>query len=361
MAALLVALAVMAVLMSVAMPVWRQEAQREKEAELVFRGEQYARAIALYRTKNSTGRERASAQHRRARRRDGYLRKKYKDPMTKDGEFSDHRSRRQPQPGQPGVRPAPGAAAHRRPQPPQRRRSTAAASPGWLAASCGVRSKSTGNVDPNIPRRRLATTSGSSCSSTGRGRGGVSGGGDPAADGATRPDPRRGPNAGQPVPAAPADRVLVGVGAGSRRPPAGNPPRGGGAPGSRSRPALPPSGPAVEARTRRQSLRSRLVFRRASTAAGRNILDRSVKLRDDRVVEPRPDLLICVVLARRMHAVGQQHHVEVPLPVDPERRAGEARCDRSRSATCSVPHDDVGSIVSQPSARELPGTSRASR
>ena len=34
MAALLVALAVMAVLMSVALPVWRHEAQREKEAEL---------------------------------------------------------------------------------------------------------------------------------------------------------------------------------------------------------------------------------------------------------------------------------------------------------------------------------------
>ena len=51
MAALLVSLAVMTVLMSVAMPVWRHEAQREKEAELVFRGEQYARAIDLYQRK----------------------------------------------------------------------------------------------------------------------------------------------------------------------------------------------------------------------------------------------------------------------------------------------------------------------
>ena len=51
MAALLVSLAVMSVLMSVALPAWRHEAQREKEAELVFRGEQYARAIALYRAK----------------------------------------------------------------------------------------------------------------------------------------------------------------------------------------------------------------------------------------------------------------------------------------------------------------------
>jgi len=38
MAALLVGLSVMAVLMTVAMPVWKQLAQREKEEELVFRG-----------------------------------------------------------------------------------------------------------------------------------------------------------------------------------------------------------------------------------------------------------------------------------------------------------------------------------
>ena len=42
MAALLVSIAVMAVLMSVAMPAYRHLARREKEAELVFRGEQYA-------------------------------------------------------------------------------------------------------------------------------------------------------------------------------------------------------------------------------------------------------------------------------------------------------------------------------
>ncbi len=53
MAALLVTLAIMAILLSIAMPVWRHEAQREKEAELVFRGEQYARAIALFRFKNA--------------------------------------------------------------------------------------------------------------------------------------------------------------------------------------------------------------------------------------------------------------------------------------------------------------------
>ena len=38
MAALLVSIAVMGILMSVALPAWRQAARREKEAELVFRG-----------------------------------------------------------------------------------------------------------------------------------------------------------------------------------------------------------------------------------------------------------------------------------------------------------------------------------
>jgi type II secretory pathway pseudopilin PulG len=90
MAALLVALAVMAILMSVAMPVWRQQARREKEAELVFRGEQYARAIALYNFKNNQigGRGFSLPPSIDVLVQGRYLRKKYKDPMTKDGEFA---------------------------------------------------------------------------------------------------------------------------------------------------------------------------------------------------------------------------------------------------------------------------------
>src|SRR5690349_17421402 len=41
MAALLVAISIMMVMMTVAMPVYKQAARREKEDELVFRGEQY--------------------------------------------------------------------------------------------------------------------------------------------------------------------------------------------------------------------------------------------------------------------------------------------------------------------------------
>ena len=45
MAALLVAMSIMAIMMTVVMPVWKQTAQREKEEELIFRGKQYVHAI----------------------------------------------------------------------------------------------------------------------------------------------------------------------------------------------------------------------------------------------------------------------------------------------------------------------------
>lgn len=47
MAALLVALSVLSIVASVALPVWQTVLRREREAELIFRGEQYVQAIAL--------------------------------------------------------------------------------------------------------------------------------------------------------------------------------------------------------------------------------------------------------------------------------------------------------------------------
>jgi type II secretory pathway pseudopilin PulG len=79
MVALIVALAIMAVLMTAAMPTWHQISQREKEAELVFRGEQYARAIGLFQKKSGPGVLPPSID---ALVDGHYLRKKYKDPIT---------------------------------------------------------------------------------------------------------------------------------------------------------------------------------------------------------------------------------------------------------------------------------------
>jgi type II secretory pathway pseudopilin PulG len=103
MAALLVAIAVMTVMLSVAMPVWRHEMQREREAELVFRGEQYVRAIDLFQRKYAG----ALPPTIDLLVTERFLRKKYKDPMTEDGEFrivaaGAQQQAGSPQPGQPG-------------------------------------------------------------------------------------------------------------------------------------------------------------------------------------------------------------------------------------------------------------------
>jgi type II secretory pathway pseudopilin PulG len=79
MAALLVSVAVMAVLMSVAMPVWRHQAQREKESELAFRGEQWVRGIQQYQRRNGPGVFPPSLDVLVQQR---LVRKKFKDPIT---------------------------------------------------------------------------------------------------------------------------------------------------------------------------------------------------------------------------------------------------------------------------------------
>jgi hypothetical protein len=81
MVALLIGMAVAAVWMSVMLPAWRQQAMREREADLVFRGEQYARAIALYFRKNQQLPRDIDILVSQ-----NYLRRKYKDPIT-GGDF----------------------------------------------------------------------------------------------------------------------------------------------------------------------------------------------------------------------------------------------------------------------------------
>lgn len=80
MAVLLVAMSVMAVMMTVAMPVWRQAAQREREEELVFRGKQYAHAIGLFQRKYAN----AYPPNFDVLVTEKFLRKKFKDPITQD-------------------------------------------------------------------------------------------------------------------------------------------------------------------------------------------------------------------------------------------------------------------------------------
>ena len=98
MAAVLVGIALLSVVMMALLPAWRQQGRREKEAELAFRGEQYARAIYLFQTKNG-GMNPPSFD---VLVQGKYLRKKFKDPSNNE-DFLPLFVGQQPQtPGSPG-------------------------------------------------------------------------------------------------------------------------------------------------------------------------------------------------------------------------------------------------------------------
>jgi len=80
MAALLVGIAIMTIMMTVAMPAWRQMVQREKEEELVFRGEQIAHSIGMFQKKFAN----AYPPSIDVLVEQKFLRKKYKDPVTNE-------------------------------------------------------------------------------------------------------------------------------------------------------------------------------------------------------------------------------------------------------------------------------------
>ncbi|HQP84799.1 MAG TPA: type II secretion system protein [Thermoanaerobaculia bacterium] len=82
--ALLVGMTVASILIAAVLPLASAQAQREKEAELIFRGLQYAEGIRIFRRRfgrypNSLG-ELLEVKPRS-------VRKLWKDPMTKDGEW----------------------------------------------------------------------------------------------------------------------------------------------------------------------------------------------------------------------------------------------------------------------------------
>jgi type II secretory pathway pseudopilin PulG len=77
MAVVLVAMAILGLWTAALLPTWRQQGVREKEYELAFRGEQYARAIALYQRQY-----RAFPPDVDALANAHTLRKKWKDPIT---------------------------------------------------------------------------------------------------------------------------------------------------------------------------------------------------------------------------------------------------------------------------------------
>ena len=80
MAGLLVGMSIMAVMMTVVMPVWTHYVQREREEEMLWRGQQYARAIMLWQRKYANTFPPSVDVLVEQR----FLRRKYKDPLTND-------------------------------------------------------------------------------------------------------------------------------------------------------------------------------------------------------------------------------------------------------------------------------------
>ncbi len=81
---LLVVITVMAIGLMVAVPVWQTEIQREQEAELIFRGNQYVEAVRIFQTKNP-GRFPKNLEELLKTK---CIRRLYTDPMTPEGEWN---------------------------------------------------------------------------------------------------------------------------------------------------------------------------------------------------------------------------------------------------------------------------------
>jgi len=82
--ALAVAVTILSVMVAVAMPVWKQVIQRDKEEEMIFRGWQYAEAIRVFQQRHGRLPTRLDELMKVKPRS---IRQLWKDPMTKNGEW----------------------------------------------------------------------------------------------------------------------------------------------------------------------------------------------------------------------------------------------------------------------------------
>ena len=400
MAALLVAMAVMAIVLSTAMPVYQTVVRREREAELVFRGEQYARAIGLFQrkyTQRPAARRRRPGQgavspqevqrpdHPRGLSIPGTI-----EPRAGESDEPRCRSRCRMRSGDAARVPeAAGRRQHRKADVRSRR------------FKRGARSHNSrpGRGQSPFPDSRSpfqtgrGQTSGAGQPTTGAfGRGPMSAAGQAAnaqaggglvavASKSTETSMRlyNGKNKyNEWMFMALASTTAAGGVGGSLTP---------GGRGELRQEAAAERHPAAAERHPAGATRRRHPAATADVAASRQSADASASRQRSaptarirlqfgleavrlelgvessyreflhhRIMQSRPHLSDRVVVRLRMNAIGQQHHVDRgsgsihnDVPVNPT-------CPNAR-ADIRVPHDDVGSIVSHPSARELPGMS----
>src|SRR5215472_12506471 len=83
--AVMLLITIMMIMLAIEAPRIGQQIKREKEDELIFRGKEYARAIKRFYHKNGT--YPLSVEQLEDTNHIRFLRKRYKDPMTTDGEW----------------------------------------------------------------------------------------------------------------------------------------------------------------------------------------------------------------------------------------------------------------------------------
>ena len=81
---LMLVVTIIAIGLLVAVPVWETQLRREKEEELIFRGNQYVEAVRLFQLKNP-GRFPATLEELKEER---YIRQLFRDPMSPTGEWN---------------------------------------------------------------------------------------------------------------------------------------------------------------------------------------------------------------------------------------------------------------------------------
>jgi type II secretory pathway pseudopilin PulG len=100
MVALMAAVAIMMIMMAAAVPSWRYVMKNDAEEELLFRGGEIADAIARYQRRNGN----ALPASLEVLVKGKFLRRAYKDPMTKHGRWRFIRPGEAVRVGAPGVR-----------------------------------------------------------------------------------------------------------------------------------------------------------------------------------------------------------------------------------------------------------------
>jgi len=98
--ALMAAVAIMMILMTAAVPSWRYVMKNDAEEELLFRGGEIADAVARYQRRNGN----ALPASLEVLVKGKFLRRAYKDPMTKQGRWKFIRPGEAMGPAGPGVR-----------------------------------------------------------------------------------------------------------------------------------------------------------------------------------------------------------------------------------------------------------------